>query len=94
MKKKPSLRSCIYKFKQEESLNLNFELFHICRFQGEDFEGKMLQEAESIRHKLPLFVPPSYSWGAGTAVRIVVVSCVITLSCYNSCLQTLLYVEE
>lgn len=54
----------------------------------------MLQEAESIRHKLPLFVPPSYSWGAGTAVRIVVVSCVITLSCYNSCLQTFLYVEE
>lgn len=51
---------------KKEMLQLTIEIMEK-RFQGEDFEGKMLQEAESIRHKLPLFVPPSYSWGAGTA---------------------------
>lgn len=71
----------------------SFGIYLVCRFQGEDFEGKMLQEAESIRHKLPLFVPPSsYTWPPGTGVRIVVVSCVITLSSYNSCLMAFLYV--
>ncbi|XP_062566237.1 enhancer of polycomb homolog 1-like [Saccostrea cucullata] len=50
---------------KKEMLQLTIEIMEK-RYQGEDFEGKMLQEAESIRHKLPLFIPP-YSWGAGSA---------------------------
>ncbi|XP_048728028.2 enhancer of polycomb homolog 1-like isoform X2 [Ostrea edulis] len=51
---------------KKEMLQLTIEVMEK-RFQGEDFEGKMLQEAESIRHKLPSFFPPSYSWGTSTA---------------------------
>ena len=38
-----------------------------CRYRLEDFEGKMLSEAESIRHKLPAYISPyTYKdWGTG-----------------------------
>ncbi|KAK3105710.1 hypothetical protein FSP39_003940 [Pinctada imbricata] len=50
---------------KKELLQLNIEIVDK-RYQLEDYEGKMLQDAEAIRHKMPSFTLPIYSsWGRG-----------------------------
>ena len=58
---------------------------YLLRYQLEDYEGKMLQEAEAIRHKMPSFTLPIYSsWGRGlNGVRIVV----LAFLCFATCLS-------
>lgn len=34
------------------------------RYAAEDYEGKMLEEAEALRHKMPSFLSP-YTYGGG-----------------------------
>ena len=45
------------------------QLYFLFRYRLEDYEGKMLTEAESIRHKLPPFISPyTYKdWGTGVS---------------------------
>ncbi|KAL3836282.1 hypothetical protein ACJMK2_021719 [Sinanodonta woodiana] len=49
---------------KKEMLQLTIEVLEK-RYGMEDFEGRLLEEAEAIRHKLPPFIPPfSYKdWG-------------------------------
>lgn len=56
---------------KKEMLQLTIEVAEK-RYRLEDYEGKMLAEAESIRHKLPAYVSPyTYKdWGTGEEVTV------------------------
>lgn len=56
---------------KKEMLQLTIEVAEK-RYRLEDYEGKMLSEAESIRHKLPPFISPyTYKdWGTGEEVTV------------------------
>ncbi|KAJ8307466.1 hypothetical protein KUTeg_015550 [Tegillarca granosa] len=59
---------------KKEMLQLTIEVVDK-RYHLEDYEGKLLEEAEAIRHKLPSFIPPMlYSradWGHGEESSVV-----------------------